>query len=160
MSSIRETLLQKQKEAELTIHEGKESLPQPVSIYRKELNSLDEEIETKDYVSYDPSTDKFKIYCKSRSIEFSGLDFRWIFEFLASIGTEIPVQTVTFVDGEISTPVSVFCGETINQNSLPEIDNPETFEGWFLDEDFIEPFLISTQIKENFSVFAKRTGIQ
>lgn len=159
MSTQREQLLAEQKAAESTIYTGTKSLPEIVKIYRTELNSMDDVVGTNDFVSYDPATDKFKIYCKSRSIEFVGKDFDWIFKALASIGTEIPVQTVSFYDRNEVT-VEVFCGEKVSIKDIPKIENPETFEGWFLDEEFTEPFDLELQIKENTSVFAKRTEVE
>ena len=160
MSTQREQLLAEQKTAESTIYTGTKSLPEIVKIHRTELNSMDDVVETHDFVSYDPATDRFKIYCKSRSIEFKGKDFDWIFKALASIGTEIPVQTVSFYDGNKVTPVEVFCGEKVSIEDMPEIENPETFGGWFLNEEFTEPFTLELQIKENTSVFAKRAEVE
>lgn len=159
MSTQREQLLAEQKAAESTIYTGTKSLPEILKIHRTELNSMDDVVGTHDFVSYDPAIDKFKIYCKSRSIEFGGKDFGWIFKALASIGTEIPVQTVSFYDRS-KVVVEVFCGEKVSIEDMPEIENPETFEGWFLDEEFTEPFTLELQIKENTSVFAKRTEVE
>ena len=157
MNTQREQLLAEQKAAESTIYTGTKSLPEIVKIHRTELNSMGDVVETHDFVSYDPATDKFKIYCKSRSIEFAGKDFDWIFKALASIGTEIPMQTVSFYDGDLVTPVEVFCGDFIDVEKMPSIENPETFEGWFYDEEFTEPFTLLNRIKENTSVYAKRS---
>ena len=157
MNTQREQLLAEQKAAESTIYTGTKSLPEIVKIHRTELNSMGDAVETHDFVSYDPATDKFKIYCKSRSIEFKGKDFDWIFKALASIGTEIPMQTVSFYDGDLVTPVEVFCGDFIDVEKMPSVENPETFEGWFYDEEFTEPFTLLNRIKENTSVYAKRS---
>ena len=157
MNTQREQLLAEQKAAESTIYTGTKSLPEIVKIHRTELNSMDDVVETHDFVSYDPATDKFKIYCKSRSIEFAGKDFDWIFKALASIGTEIPMQTVSFYDGDLVTPVEVVCGDFIDVEKMPSVENPETFEGWFYDEEFTEPFTLLNRIKENTSVYAKRS---
>jgi len=157
MSTQREQLLAEQKSAETTIHSGTKSLPNPIKIYRTETNSMGDTVETHDFVSYDPSTDSFKVYCKSRSIEFAGKDFDWIFKALLSIGTEIPTQVVSFYDGDLVTPVEVFCGEYLKVEQIPIVERPETFEGWFYDQEFTQPFSLANRIKENTSVFAKRT---
>ena len=157
MSTQREQLLAEQKFAETTIHSGTKSLPNPIKIHRTEINSMGDTVETHDFVSYDPSTDSFKVYCKSRSIEFAGKDFDWIFKALLSIGTEIPTQVVSFYDGDLVTPVEVFCGEYLKVEQIPIVERPETFEGWFCDQEFTQPFSLANRIKENTSVFAKRT---
>ncbi len=157
MSTQREQLLAEQKSAETTIHSGTKSLPNPIKIHRTETNSMGDTVETHDFVSYDPSTDSFKVYCKSRSIEFAGKDFDWIFKALLSIGTEIPTQVVSFYDGDLVTPVEVFCGEYLKVEQIPIVERPETFEGWFYDQEFTQPFSLANRIKENTSVFAKRT---
>jgi hypothetical protein len=157
MSTQREQLLAEQKSAETTIHSGTKSLPNPIKIHRTETNSMGDIVETHDFVSYDPSTDLFKVYCKSRSIEFAGKDFDWIFKALLSIGTEIPTQVVSFYDGDLVTPVEVFCGEYLKVEQIPIVERPETFEGWFYDQEFTQPFSLANRIKENTSVFAKRT---
>lgn len=157
MSTQRKLLLAQQQSAENTIYSGKQALPISVKIYRTEKNKYGVEKETHDFVSYSPETDTFKIYCKSRSIEFAGKDFDWIFKALASMGTEIPMQTVSFYDGDLVTPVEVFCGDFIDAEKMPSVENPETFEGWFYDEEFTEPFTLLNRIKENTSVYAKRS---
>ena len=58
------------------------------------------------------------------------------------------------------TPVEVFCGEKVSIEDMPEIENPETFGGWFLNEEFTEPFTLELLIKENTSVFAKRAEVE
>ena len=159
MSTQRETLLAQQKAAEGTIHTGTKALPEPIKTYRMELNSFEEPVPTHDFVSYNPENDTFKIYCKSRAIEFKGKDFDWIFKALAEIGTEIPTQVVAFYDGDLVVPVEKFCGEYLKTEDLPEVESPETFEGWYLDEECLEPLTLPLQIKENISVYAKRTEI-
>ena len=66
----------------------------------------------------------------------------------------------SFYDGNKVTPVEVFCGEKVSAEDIPEIENPETFGGWFLNEEFTEPFTLELQIKEDTSVFAKRAEVE
>ena len=159
MSTQREILLALQKAAENTIHSGTQSLPEPEKIYRKEKDRYNEEVETHDYVSYDPATDTFKIYARSRSIEFQGKDFDWIFGALATIGTEIPCYSVDFIDrGETISSVKVYCGDKLRAGDVPFVTDPETFEGWFYDLEYQLPFDPNDQIFLYTPVYAKRSN--
>ena len=66
--------------------------------------------------------------------------------------------TIDFGNTEFDSLVIAY-GETI-----PEIDDPDsgehqTFEGWYLDEDFQEPFGFDTMPAENFTLYARFEAI-
>lgn len=156
MSTQREILLALQKAAEDIIHSGVESLPEPIKIYRKEKNRY--EVETQDYVSYNPATDTFKIYIHSHAFKFKGKEFDWIFSALATIGTRIPCYSVDFIDrGETISTTKVYCGDRLRAKDIPLVADPETFEGWFYDIEYQLPFDPQDSIFLYTPVYAKRS---
>ncbi|MGL5913588.1 MAG: hypothetical protein ACRCZB_05430 [Bacteroidales bacterium] len=152
--TIRDELLQQQANAEKGVHDAEKAYPEPVVIHRKELDKYGEEVETNDYVSYSPEKDEFKIFCKSRSLEFKGKEFDWIFDILRRIGSSIPTVSVSFMKGEeVLKSLELACGTKISQEELPPVD--EGFLGWYLDEQFEIVFSIEAPIYTNTILYGK-----
>ena len=156
MKTIRQKLLDQQKAAVNQISTGQKSQPLPLIIYKEFKDEEGKTFTLKDYVSYDPKEDTYKIYCNGRSIEFKGEELDWIFEYLRQIGTEIPRHTISFYDGEtLIAQEQVWCGTPIRK--FPEMLKTDfrVFETWCVNEELTEVLPDDMPFFSDFKLYAR-----
>ena len=154
--SKREELLVKFEQASDTISFGKSNLPETVFIYKTVKDKKDKEVQTNNYVSFNPEEDIFHIYSEGKAIDIQGKEFDWIFDALRALGSDVPSYTVEFMDDNIVVEKrSVICG--VKLKNLPVLNNEEhwVFERWCTDVERTEDFDLNTPITGNIRLYAR-----